>query len=72
MKYLLVTAVALFTLSAPQAQAAEIGVFDAARQGNIDYLTHYVMKGGDVEARNRHGHTPFILAAYYGQTAAAC
>ena len=70
MKHLLVTA-ALFALSAPHAQAAETDVFDAARQGNIDYLTHYVINGGDVETRNRRGHTPFILATYYGQTEAA-
>jgi len=71
MKHLLVTLATLFTLSAPQARAAEIDVFDAARQGNIDYLTHYVMKGGDVETRNHRGHTPFILATYYGQTETA-
>ena len=66
-KLLILSALALSTIS-QSAFAAGLDVFDAARQGDIAALSNYVETGGDLEIRNRRGHTPFILAAYYGQT----
>ena len=69
-KLLLSAAMVIFAISQP-VFADDIDPFDAARQGNIDVLTQFVKNGGDVEARNRRGYTPFVLATYYGQTKAA-
>ena len=66
-KLLLLSALLASTVSQP-ALASSGDIFDAARQGDTAVLAAYVKSGGDIEARNRRGHTPFILAAYYGQT----
>lgn len=39
---------------------------DAARQGDVDTLAALYAAGGDLEANNDDGHTPFIMAAYHG------
>ena len=56
---------------AAQADVADIDVFDAAREGDIASLTSYAQAGGDLSVANRRGHTPFILATYYGHNEAA-
>lgn len=54
-----------------QAETANIDVFDAAREGDIATLERYAQAGGDLSVANRRGHTPFILATYYGHNEAA-
>jgi len=70
MKKLVSLIILILSFAAQPAVASDLDVFDAARQGNIEVLTQYIKDGGDIEARNRRGHTPFILATYYGQTEA--
>ena len=51
--------------------ATGIDIFDAAREGDIANITAYVQLGGDINARNDSGYTPFILATYHGHDEAA-
>ncbi|NOR68565.1 MAG: hypothetical protein GQ532_02515, partial [Methylomarinum sp.] len=48
----------------------ELDIFTAAREGDSAAITKYVLQGGDINRVNAKSYTPFILAAYYGQTEA--
>jgi len=50
--------------------ANEIDIFTAAREGNSVAINNYVRQGGNINATNAKAYTPFILAAYYGQSQA--
>jgi ankyrin repeat protein len=58
-------------LCAAPAFAQDIDIFDAARKGNIAQIQQYAKKGGDIDAVNESGYTPFILATYNAQDKAA-
>ena len=45
-------------------------IFDAARDGDVAAIHAYKAGGGDVNAVNEDGYTPFILAAYHQRNAA--
>lgn len=51
--------------------AAEINIFDAAREGDVPSIAEYVRQGGDLNVLNSRGYTPFILATYHGHNEAA-
>lgn len=73
LKLVLISALILFSslfISSPL-MAAEIDIFDAAREGNLSSITEYVRQGGDLNISNSRGYTPFILATYHGQDEAA-
>ena len=52
------------------ATAGEIDIFTAAREGNSIAIKNHVQRGGDINITNAKAYTPFILAAYYGQSQA--
>ena len=60
-----------FVFHVSPAMAAEIDIFDAARAGDVSMIADYVHQGGDVNAINSGGYTPFILATYHGNDEAA-
>ena len=41
--------------------------FDAAKIGNQDVINEFLKHGFPVDARNKAGYTPLMMAAYYGQ-----
>lgn len=43
-------------------------LLDAARDGNAQAAEAALKAGADINAANPRGHTPFILATYYGNT----
>ena len=51
--------------------AAEIDIFDAAREGDVSSIAAYVRQGGNLNVTNSRGYTPFILATYHGHDEAA-
>lgn len=51
--------------------ASAADIFDAARAGDRAAIAAYVAAGGEVDVRTDRGFTPFILAAYNDQQAAA-
>ena len=51
--------------------AAEIDIFDTAREGDVSSITEYVRQGGNLNVSNSRGYTPFILATYHGHDEAA-
>lgn len=65
---MLALSLTLATTSFVQA-GSPIDPIDAARAGDIVALKTYKDSGGDLEVRTARGYTPFIMAAYYGETA---
>jgi ankyrin repeat protein len=48
---------------------AQTDVFDAARKGDVKSMEHmYTMNEDTINANNKQGYTPLILACYYNQT----
>ncbi|MCW1430286.1 ankyrin repeat domain-containing protein [Novosphingobium sp. JCM 18896] len=50
----------------PSAQRIQDLLFDAARLGRVDVLPALLRAGADIDARDRAGYTPLILASYHG------
>src|ERR1035438_3171097 len=48
---------------------APLGILEAARKGMTRELATLLLKGADLEARDKEGRTPLMLAAQYGRTA---
>jgi hypothetical protein len=48
---------------------APLDILQAARKGMTRELATLLLKGADLEARDKEGRTPFLLAAQYGRTA---
>ena len=44
-------------------------ILEAARKGNATEIASLLKKGADLEARDKQGRTPLMLAAQYGRTA---
>src|ERR1017187_869044 len=51
------------------ADDAPLDILQAARKGMTRELTTLLLKGADLEARDKQGRTPLMLAAQYGRTA---
>ena len=60
--------VALASIAAPQTAVPDL--LDAARGGDTKQLAALLTKGANLEARDKEGRTPLMLAAQYGRTAA--
>jgi hypothetical protein len=43
-------------------------IFDAAVNGNTEFVISYIKSGGDANAVKSDGVTPLMLAAYFGRT----
>jgi len=60
----------LFAAALPMLAAdAPLDILAAARKGMTRELTTLLLKGADLEARDKQGRTPLMLAAQYGRTA---
>ena len=51
-------------------KSQDIDIFEAAREGNISVIKACANINCKVNSRNEDGYTAFILAAYYGHSAA--
>lgn len=45
-------------------------LFDAARLGREDILPALIQAGADIEGQDSRGHSPLVLASYYGHATA--
>src|SRR3954470_3013840 len=61
-----------FLLAALTVLAADLpmDILDAARKGKTREIEALLVKGADIETRDKDGRTPLMLAAQYGRTAA--
>jgi hypothetical protein len=60
----------LLAAALPMLAADEpLDILQAARKGMTRELTTLLLKGADLEARDKQGRTPLMLAAQYGRTA---
>src|ERR1035441_7573771 len=60
----------LLTTVLPLLAADEpLDILQAARKGMTRELATLLLKGADLEARDKQGRTPLMLAAQYGRTA---
>src|ERR1039458_8229189 len=48
---------------------APMDILEAAKKGNAKEIEALLAKGADLEARDKEGRTPLMLAAQYGRTA---
>src|ERR1035441_7051931 len=51
------------------AAGVPMDILEAARKGNATEIAALLKKGADLEARDKQGRTPLMLAAQYGRTA---
>ena len=42
-------------------------IFEAVRNGDLDFVKSYVEQGGDVNKRDKKGSTPLMIASFYGR-----
>ena len=55
----------------PTAEAPDISINEAARDGNIEAVKQHLTAGADVNAKDDDGETPLDLAIKYNKTETA-
>ena len=66
MKHLLLTTIAAVVLVGCGPSESDRALLKAAQEGNIKAVKQHLAAGTDVNAKNKHGYTPFHNAALEG------